>query len=125
MAKILILETSTPQCSVALAENGAAVAWKEERAEEGYVHAERLLPLIDEVLREHGWAKSDLDGVAVSGGPGSFTGLRIGVSTAKGVCHALGLPLIALDTLAFLAEQGRRLDPVSYTHLTLPTICSV
>ena len=111
MAKILILETSTPQCSVALAQDGVAVAWKEERADEGYVHAERLLPLIDEVLREHGWDKGDLDAVAVSGGPGSFTGLRIGVSTAKGVCHALGLPLIALDTLALLAEQGRRLDP--------------
>ena len=111
MARILILETSTTQCSVALAADGQAVAWKEERAPEGYIHAERLMPFIDALLQEAGWSRHDLDAVAVSGGPGSFTGLRIGVSTAKGLCHALNVPLIALDTLALLAEQGKRLDP--------------
>ena len=111
MARILLIETSTTQCSVALAENGTPVAWKEERAEEGYVHAERLMPFIDGLFKETGWDRSDLDAVAVSGGPGSFTGLRIGVSTAKGLCHALNVPLIALDTPALLAEQGKRIDP--------------
>ena len=111
MARILILETSTPQCSVALAEDGKAVAWKEERAEEGYLHAERLMPLVDAAMAEAGWVPSELDAVAVSGGPGSFTGLRIGVATAKGLCHALNVPLLALDTLELLAVQGRHLDP--------------
>ena len=128
MARILILDTATKQCSVALSEHGDAVAWKEDRAD-GYVHAERLMPLINALLKEHGWDKSSLEAIAVSGGPGSFTGLRIGVSAAKGLCHGLGLPLIALDTLGILAEQGERLDPtpkpVSYTHLTLPTILLV
>ncbi|MDA0729211.1 MAG: tRNA (adenosine(37)-N6)-threonylcarbamoyltransferase complex dimerization subunit type 1 TsaB [Bacteroidetes bacterium] len=110
MARILILDTATLQCSVALAEDGVVVAFREER-EEGYVHAERLLPLIDDVMTEHGWTPRDLEAVAVSGGPGSFTGLRIGVSTAKGICHAQGIPLIALDTLQLLAIQGERLDP--------------
>ena len=86
MARILILDTATKQCSVALSEHGEAVAWKEERTD-GYVHAERLMPLIDALLDEHSWDKSSLEAVAVSGGPGSFTGLRIGVSTAKGLCH--------------------------------------
>ena len=70
MAKILLIETSTTQCSVALAEGGTPVAWKEERAEQGYVHAERLMPFVDAVLREQGWSRTDLDAVAVSGGPG-------------------------------------------------------
>ena len=92
MAKILLIETSTTQCSVALAEGGTPVAWKEERAEQGYVHAERLMPFVDAVLHEQGWSRTDLDAVAVSGGPGSFTGLRIGVSTAKGLCQAFQSP---------------------------------
>ena len=117
MAKILILETSTTQCSVALAEGGVAIGWKEERAEEGYVHAERLMPLVDELMAECHWKPSELDGIAVSGGPGSFTGLRIGVATAKGLCHALNVPLIALDTLSLLAEQGKRLDPRAQTRI--------
>ena len=69
------------------------------------------MPLVDEVMKEHGWKPSQLDAIAVSGGPGSFTGLRIGVATAKGLCHALNVPLIALDTLHLLAVQGERLDP--------------
>ena len=118
MARILILDTATKQCSVALSEHGEAVAWKEERTE-GYVHAERLLPLIDALLEEHGWDKSSLEAIAVSGGPGSFTGLRIGVSTAKGLCHGLGLPLIALDTLGILVSQGERLDPTPQRRVAM------
>lgn len=119
MAKILLIETSTTQCSVALAEGGTPVAWKEERAEQGYVHAERLMPFVDAVLHEQGWSRAELDAVAVSGGPGSFTGLRIGVSTAKGLCQALHVPLIALDTLALLAEQGKRLDPTPQQRVAM------
>ena len=118
MARILILDTATKQCSVALSEHGESVAWKEERTD-GYVHAERLMPLIDALLDEHGWDKSLLEAVAVSGGPGSFTGLRIGVSTAKGLCHGLGLPLIALDTLGILAAQGARLDPTPQRRVAM------
>ena len=119
MAKILMIETSTTQCSVALAKGGTPVAWKEERAEQGYVHAERLMPFVDTVLHEQGWSRTDLDAVAVSGGPGSFTGLRIGVSTAKGLCQALQIPLISLDTLALLAEQGKRLDPTPQQRVAM------
>ena len=119
MAKILLLETSTTQCSVALADGGLAVGWKEERAEQGYLHAERLMPLVDDLLRDCEWSKAELDAVAVSGGPGSFTGLRIGVSTAKGLCQALQIPLIALDTLALLAEQGKRLDPAPQRRVAM------
>ena len=64
MAKILLIETSTTQCSVALAEGGTPVAWKEERAEQGYVHAERLMPFVDAVLHKQGWSRTDLDAVA-------------------------------------------------------------
>jgi tRNA threonylcarbamoyladenosine biosynthesis protein TsaB len=110
MARILILDTATLQCSVALANDGKVVAQREVR-EDGHVHAERLLPLIDEAMGEAGWSPTDLDAVAVSGGPGSYTGLRIGVATAKGICHAQGIPLLALDTLQLLAVQGMRLDP--------------
>lgn len=119
MANILLIETSTTQCSVALAQGGTPVAWKEERAEQGYVHAERLMPFVDTVLCEQGWSRSDLDAVAVSGGPGSFTGLRIGVSTAKGLCQALQIPLISLDTLALLAEHGRRIDPAPQQRVAM------
>lgn len=119
MAKVLILETSTTQCSVALADQGVAMAWREERAEDGYIHAERLMPLVDELMNDHGWKPSQLDAVAVSGGPGSFTGLRIGVATAKGLCHALNVPLIALDTTQLLAVQGERLDPTPQQRVAM------
>ena len=78
-----------------------------EIAEEGYSHAERLHVFIEEIIKEAGIAFQDLSAIAVSQGPGSYTGLRIGVSAAKGLCFALDIPLIAVDTLQVLASQAK------------------
>ncbi|MFA6261262.1 MAG: tRNA (adenosine(37)-N6)-threonylcarbamoyltransferase complex dimerization subunit type 1 TsaB [Bacteroidia bacterium] len=99
MVKILCIETSTEICSVALAEHGKTVALNE--LQEGNRHASHLTTLISEVL--NGNLKA-IDAVAVSMGPGSYTGLRVGVSTAKGLCFALNIPLIAIPTLESLAH---------------------
>jgi tRNA threonylcarbamoyladenosine biosynthesis protein TsaB len=101
MALILNLETATTMCSVALAENGKVIAQKEKN--EGYSHAENLTSFIQEVIHQAGRSLSDLDAVAVSKGPGSYTGLRIGVSSAKGLCYGLEKPLIGINTLAHFA----------------------
>ena len=101
---ILNIETATKNCSVALAKEGKTILCK-EIADEGYSHAERLHVFIDEVIRESGIEMKDLTAVAVSQGPGSYTGLRIGVSAAKGICYALNIPLIAVDTLLALASK--------------------
>jgi tRNA threonylcarbamoyladenosine biosynthesis protein TsaB len=89
---------------VSLAKDGQTILCK-EIAEQGYSHAERLHVFIEEILKETKVKIQELHAVAVSKGPGSYTGLRIGVSTAKGLCYALGIPLIALDTLQVLAHQ--------------------
>jgi len=104
MAYILNLETATKNCSVSIAKDGVTLSYR-EIAEQGYSHAERLHVFIEEVLQESNLSYSDLSAVAVSKGPGSYTGLRIGVSAAKGLCYALSIPLIAIDTLAILAHQ--------------------
>jgi tRNA threonylcarbamoyladenosine biosynthesis protein TsaB len=104
MAYILNIETSTKNCSVALAKNGEIIVCR-EIAEMGYSHAEKLHVFIEEILIEANLKFSDLKAVAVSQGPGSYTGLRIGVSAAKGLCYALEIPLIAVDTLEVLASQ--------------------
>jgi tRNA threonylcarbamoyladenosine biosynthesis protein TsaB len=101
---ILNIETATKNCSVAVAKDGKTIVCK-EIAEEGYSHAERLHVFIEEIIREAGIDFKDLVAIAVSQGPGSYTGLRIGVSAAKGLCYALGIPLIAVDTLQILASQ--------------------
>ncbi|MDI6048606.1 tRNA (adenosine(37)-N6)-threonylcarbamoyltransferase complex dimerization subunit type 1 TsaB [Flavobacterium sp. XS2P24] len=104
MEYILNIETATKNCSVALAKAGKTIVCK-EIAEEGYSHAERLHVFIEEVIKEAGITLNDLSAIAVSQGPGSYTGLRIGVSAAKGLCYALDIPLIAVDTLHALASQ--------------------
>lgn len=109
MSYILNLETATKNCSVALAKEGKTIVYK-EIADEGYSHAERLHVFIEEVIKEAGISLNDLAGIAVSQGPGSYTGLRIGVSAAKGLCYALGIPLIAVDTLQILASQANVSD---------------
>lgn len=101
---ILNIETSTKNCSVSLAKNGTTVLCK-EIAEQGYSHAEKLHVFIEEILSESQVAFDDLNAIAVSKGPGSYTGLRIGVSAAKGLCYALNIPLISIDTLELLARQ--------------------
>jgi tRNA threonylcarbamoyladenosine biosynthesis protein TsaB len=101
---ILNLETATKNCSVSLAKNGETIGCK-EIAEQGYSHAEKLHVFIEEIVAEAGISMSDLAAIAISQGPGSYTGLRIGVSAAKGLSYALQIPLIAIDTLTSLAHQ--------------------
>lgn len=105
MSFILNIETATKNCSVAIAKNGETILCK-EIAEEGYSHAEKLHVFIEEIIAEAGINVHDFVAVAVSQGPGSYTGLRIGVSAAKGLCYALNIPLIAVDTLQTLASQA-------------------
>jgi len=102
MSLILQIETATTVCSVALAKDGKVLAFKE--IDERNVHAEVLNVFIRELIVSAGLSFNDLDAIAVSCGPGSYTGLRIGVSTAKGLCFALDKPLIAVDTLASMAS---------------------
>ncbi len=100
---VLGIETATVVCSAAIAVDGALVA--EETLEQHAVHAEKLLTLIDRSLRTAGRTTRDLTAVAVSIGPGSFTGLRIGLSVAKGLVYATGCPIVAVPTLATLAHR--------------------
>lgn len=104
MANILNIETSTTNCSVALSKNGGLIALKEDNSS-SYSHAERLHEYIDEVLSSAKIDRGELHAVAVSKGPGSYTGLRIGVSAAKGLCYALDIPLISIPTLESLAHK--------------------
>ena len=110
-ARILALETSTLSCSVALFDGDACVH-SEQRCEEQHVHASNLLPMIDAALKAAGWQASDLASVAVCAGPGSYTGLRIGTSTAKGICHAQGIPLIAINSLEIQAYHAVANEPL-------------
>lgn len=102
MAIILNIETATKNCSVSLAKNGDILAIKELN-NGNYSHAELLHQFIKDVLAEQKMNQSDIDAIAVSKGPGSYTGLRIGVSTAKGLCFALDVPLISVNTLEALS----------------------
>lgn len=104
MAIILSIETATTNCSVSLSKDGETFALKEDY-NNGFSHAERLHVFIEDILTENNIEKSDINAVAVSKGPGSYTGLRIGVSAAKGLCFALGIPLISVSTLESLAHQ--------------------
>jgi len=106
MALILSIETATKICSVALAKDGEIIASKE--TSEGNSHSTLLAPFIKEILDQSDYSFNDLEAVAVSMGPGSYTGLRIGVSTAKGLCFGLDIPLIAVSTLASMAVQAKK-----------------
>ena len=104
MAILLNLETATTNCSVSAAKDGTILALKEYNSG-GYSHSEKLHLFIEEVLAEASLTMQDVEAVAVSKGPGSYTGLRIGVSAAKGLCFALQIPLIAIATLESMAHQ--------------------
>ena len=104
MAYILNIETSTTNCSVALSKDGVVIGFKEDNSLQ-YSHAERLHVYVDEVLKSAQVLKNQLDAIAISKGPGSYTGLRIGVSAAKGLCFSLNIPLISVPTLEALAHQ--------------------
>ncbi|MEM7484127.1 MAG: tRNA (adenosine(37)-N6)-threonylcarbamoyltransferase complex dimerization subunit type 1 TsaB [Bacteroidota bacterium] len=109
MAKILNLETATTNCSVSVSEGDTIIALKEHNAI-NYSHAEQLHVFIKEALEKASLSFSELDAIAVSKGPGSYTGLRIGVSAAKGLCFSLDLPLISVPTLESMARQENALD---------------
>ncbi|WP_100610129.1 tRNA (adenosine(37)-N6)-threonylcarbamoyltransferase complex dimerization subunit type 1 TsaB [Confluentibacter lentus] len=104
MALILNIETATTNCSVSISKEGKTVFLKEDN-NKNYSHAESLHVFIDTVLKESNTKLIDIDAIAVSKGPGSYTGLRIGVSAAKGLCFALNKPLISVPTLLALAHQ--------------------
>ncbi|MBR5845061.1 MAG: tRNA (adenosine(37)-N6)-threonylcarbamoyltransferase complex dimerization subunit type 1 TsaB [Rikenellaceae bacterium] len=104
MSLILCIETGTDVCSVGLAENGELVALRESC---GRDHARNVAVYVDELLRERDIDADEIDAIAVGKGPGSYTGLRIGVSFAKGLCYGLRKPLIAIGSLDALVEVAR------------------
>lgn len=104
MAKILCLETATTNCSVSLGDKDLLIRVKEFNSK-NYSHAEQLHPFVDEILKDAGLSLQDLDAISISKGPGSYTGLRIGVSAAKGFAYAAQLPLISVSTLESLVLQ--------------------
>jgi tRNA threonylcarbamoyladenosine biosynthesis protein TsaB len=110
MIYILHLETSTKACSVALSRDSVLLELKESLTDD-FSHSENLTNFIEEVLRNQQLTPKDLSAVSVASGPGSYTGLRIGVSTAKGLCYALGIPLIAVDSLYALAQIAKEKHP--------------
>lgn len=103
MERILFIETSTELCSTALSEDGKIISTRENAERK---HASLTAPFIKEMLDEHGLTVKDCDAVCVSMGPGSYTGLRVGVSTAKGLCFGAGIPLLAVGSLDTLVWQA-------------------
>ena len=120
MERIILIETSTALCSVALAEDGVITAYKESSAPKA--HASLTAVFIDEILKEKGLTMSDCKAVCVSMGPGSYTGLRVGVSTAKGLCFGSGLPLIAVGTLDTLVAQAQVSGQIGNARYVVPMV---
>ena len=121
MARILLIETSTAQLSTALAEDGAVTAFR--ICGEPRMQAALTAPYVQEVLYEKGLTVKDLDAVCVGRGPGSYTGLRVGVSTAKGLCFGAGLPLLSAGTLDVLVSEAHRLGVVPEDcHAIVPMV---
>jgi tRNA threonylcarbamoyladenosine biosynthesis protein TsaB len=105
MPLILHIDTATENASICLSKNTAILGLRESREQKN--HASFVQPAIQDLLQESGISLSDLDAVAVSAGPGSYTGLRVGLASAKGICFALGKPLICLGTLQIIAACMR------------------
>lgn len=103
MSLILCLETSAKACSVALGAAGSSIAYLEAEGE--MMHSRSITLLIQQLLKENGQAIADLSAVAISQGPGSYTGLRVGASCAKGLCYASDIPLISVPTLEIIAAE--------------------
>jgi len=110
MSKLLHIETATKVCSVATSEKGELVSLKELNSE-NYTHSESLTLFIEEVMKHSNWSFENLDAIVVTSGPGSYTGLRIGISTAKGLCYALNKPLISVDSIQSLAAIAHEKYP--------------
>lgn len=115
--RLLLLETSTALCSAALSEDGRVLQYRE--AEGRNVHSSLAAVLVRDILDAAGLRVSDCDAVAISKGPGSYTGLRVGVSTAKGLCFGAGIPLIGIGTPEVLVAQAARegLVPAGCRHI--------
>lgn len=103
MSYIISIETATKVCSIALHRNGELIALRENNDQ--HSHSANITIFVDEVVKEAGITFSDINAIAVSKGPGSYTGLRIGVSAAKGFCYGLGIPLISVNTLMAMAQH--------------------
>lgn len=116
---ILLLETATPVCSVAIAKDSEILA--QCASAEANAHSSRLSAFVQQLLQKCGMTPRDLDAVCVSSGPGSYTGLRIGVSSAKGFCYALSIPLLSVPTLQGMAAQYFTQHP-DYNGLVCPMI---
>ena len=124
MGLILNIETATNVCSVALANDGKLISFKESLKDKS--HSSLLSVFIEEILKENKISISHLDAVAVSKGPGSYTGLRIGVSTAKGLCYGGNIPLISLNTLnimAFGIINNQILNKMTFTSINKTLLC--
>lgn len=121
MAYILAIETSTKNCSVALFKGSDCIALREEAGEQ-FIHSEKLHLFIDELLKEQNFQLKNLDAVAVGAGPGSYTGLRIGLSSAKGIAFALGLPLISANSLEILSHAFLEQEEVADEAVLHPMI---
>jgi tRNA threonylcarbamoyladenosine biosynthesis protein TsaB len=117
---LLYIETATELCSVAVAEGEMLLSVEEHNG--GNVHAQQLMPLIDKALKKAEIDKKKLQGVVLSIGPGSYTGLRIGTSTAKGICCALNIPLIAISTLQSIVMRVLGENTFSKSHVLVPMI---
>ncbi|MBU2018161.1 MAG: tRNA (adenosine(37)-N6)-threonylcarbamoyltransferase complex dimerization subunit type 1 TsaB [Bacteroidetes bacterium] len=113
---LLHIETSTKVCSVAISLNGDLLELVESN-DEAYSHGEKLTLFIQDVIGKAGISINDLSGISLASGPGSYTGLRIGVSVAKGICYALKIPLIGIDSLTSLHEIAK------LNHSNIPIAC--
>ncbi|HPY82530.1 MAG TPA: tRNA (adenosine(37)-N6)-threonylcarbamoyltransferase complex dimerization subunit type 1 TsaB [Bacteroidales bacterium] len=117
MALIISIETATTVCSVAIHKNGTCIALSE--ISEKNAHSSQLTVLLETMLRSHSLQIADCSAIAISQGPGSYTGLRIGTSVAKGLCYAANIPLIAVDTLQALALQAKKKHDIINTKSTI------
>lgn len=117
MSNFILIETSTAMCSAALSIDGKVVSSR--HSSESKAAASLLAVFIDEMLKECGLKVSDFNAVCVSSGPGSYTGLRVGVSTAKGLCFAANIPLLSVSSLDVLAQQAVKYTPVNQTIIPL------
>jgi tRNA threonylcarbamoyladenosine biosynthesis protein TsaB len=121
MAVILIIETATKNCSVALTENGQVLE-SIDFNDGNFSHAEKLHFFIESVCQKARKKIQDIGAVAVSKGPGSYTGLRIGVSSAKGICYALNIPLLAFETLEILSKTYVANLKINKNDILIPMI---
>ena len=120
MALILNIETATSVCSSAIAKDGKVIAFEESN--ESNVHAERILSFIQNIVKKASLTLKDIDAIAVGSGPGSYTGLRIGTSTTKGLCYALNKPMIAIFTLKAMADVAKAFN-IQNLKLSIDLFC--